>query len=191
MTSQQEWDSWMFPKALTTSPVPEVGTKAPTSQKVSFSNEKPTVITFLRHCGCPFAEKTFDDLRKVAGKHPEVNFVAVSHSNKEATDKWIESVGGEWDTHVVVDADRDLYAQWGLGVSSLWHVLNPVSLYSVYQLGKKEKIWNRPTESGTRWQSSGSFAVDKDGIVKWTRVARTADDLPDFQDAMKALGIEG
>ncbi|TVY22817.1 hypothetical protein LHYA1_G008275 [Lachnellula hyalina] len=206
MTFQQELNSWWFPKALTTFPVPEVGEKAPVSSKLPLPNQngKPTVIAFLRHCGCPYilsplfflltfvpvAEKTFQELRKLAGKHPEINFVAVSHSDEEATEKWVISVGGEWDVHVVVDAERELYAQWGLGVASTWHVLNPWSMYSVYQLGKKENIWNLPTESGSRWQTSGSFAVDGDGAVRWTGVAKAADSIPDFRDALKALGIE-
>lgn len=126
----------------------------------------------------------------MAGKHPEINFVAVSHSDEEATEKWVISVGGEWDVHVVVDVERELYAQWGLGVASTWHVLNPWSMYSVYQLGKKENIWNLPTESGSRWQTSGSFAVDGEGAVRWTGVAKAADDIPDFRDALKALGTE-
>jgi hypothetical protein len=90
---------------------------------------------------------------------------------------------------VIVDADRELYAKWGLGTSSAWHVLNPWSIYSVYRLGKSEKIWNGPTESGNRWQTSGSFAVDREGVVKWARVARNADDIPDFNEALAALGI--
>jgi hypothetical protein len=91
---------------------------------------------------------------------------------------------------VVVDAERELYAQWGLGVSSAWHVLNPWSMYSLYKLGSTEKIWNKPTESGNRWQSAGSFAVDDKGAVRWTRAAKAADDIPDFNEALKALGIE-
>jgi hypothetical protein len=101
----------------------------------------------------PVAEKTFQSLRNAAGKNPDVNFIAVSHSDQEATDKWIIAVGGEWDTHVIVDAEREVYAQWGLGVSSAWHVLNPWSMYSVWKLGKQENIWNKPTESGSRWQT--------------------------------------
>lgn len=90
---------------------------------------------------------------------------------------------------MVVDVERETYAQWGLGVSSAWHVLNPWSLYSVYRLGKQEKIWNKPTESGNRWQTSGSFAIDERGVVKWTKVASAADDVPDFKDALEALGV--
>ncbi len=118
-----------------------------------------------------------------------MNFIAISHSSEEATEKWIIAVGGEWDVNVIVDADRELYAKWGLGVGTAWHVLNPWSIYSVYRLGKKEKIWNRPTESGNRWQTSGSFAVDGKGIVRWGRVAKTADDIPDFNEALQALGV--
>lgn len=136
------------------------------------------------------AEKTFQQLRKEAGKHPEVNFVAVSHSDEGATKKWLDSVGGALDVKVIVDSERELYAKWGLGVSSAWHVLNPWSMYSVYTTGKQDNIWNRPTESGSRWQTSGSFAVDGKGVVTWSKVAKAADDIPDFQDALKALRIE-
>ena len=46
--------------------------------------------------------------------------------------------------------------------------------------------WNRPTESGSRWQTSGSFAVDRNGVVKWGGAAVRADWIPDFEDAVKA-----
>ena len=42
--------------------------------------------------------------------------------------------------HIVVDSDREIFAQWGLGVSSLWHVLNPASLWSAYKLGREQGI---------------------------------------------------
>jgi hypothetical protein len=98
-------------------------------------------------------------------------------------------VGGESDVNVIVDADRELYAKWGVGIGSAWHVLNPWSMYSVYRLGKNEKIWNRPTESGSRWQTSGSFAVDSEGFVRWASVPKSADDIPDFHEAVRSLGI--
>jgi len=99
------------------------------------------------------------------------------------------AVGGEWDVQVIVDDQRELYAQWGVGTSSAWHVLNPWSLYSVYKLGKADNIWNKPTGSGSRWQTSGSFAVDIDGIVRWAAVAKAADEIPDFEEALKTIGV--
>lgn len=61
----------------------------------------------------------------------------------------------------------------------------------MYQLGKSEGIWNRPTESGTRWQTSGSWAVDGKGVVRWGGVAKSADDVPEFGEAVKALSAGG
>ena len=47
--------------------------------------------------------------------------------------------------------------------------------------------WNRPTESGSRWQTSGSFAVDRNGVVRWGGPAGRADFIPDFEEAVKAV----
>lgn len=90
--------------------------------------------------------------------------------------------------HIINDVDRSLYAAWGLGTSSYWHVLSPSGLYAVYALGKKRDIWNRPTESGSRWQTAGSWAVDGQGIVRWGEKAGKADEVPDFVVAVEKVG---
>lgn len=134
------------------------------------------------------AEKTFRNLTAFSNIHADfIHTIAVSHSSQEATDKWIPQVGGEWDTQVVVDEERDAYAAWGLGLSSYWHAMGPMSMYNAVQLGKSEGIWNRTTESGSRWQMSGAFAVDRGGIVRWVSVARTASEIPDLDAALRAL----
>lgn len=135
------------------------------------------------------AEKSFLELRNFANEHQDANFVAVSHSNELSTEKWVLSVGGAGDTQVIVDHEREIYGQWGLGTSSIWHVLSPWSMYNVFKLGKSDNIWNKPTESGSRWQTSGSFAVDKDGIVTWVNVAKAADEIPDITEALKSVGV--
>lgn len=61
-------------------------------------------------------------------------------------------------------------------------------MYSVYTLGKKEGIWNRPTESGTRWQVSGNWALDGEGKVVWGGTAGQASDIPDFGEAIEKVG---
>ena len=60
-------------------------------------------------------------------------------------------------------------------------------MWSVYKLGKNEGIWNRPTESGSRWQTAGSFAVDDDGVVRWVQVARGADDVAELAKGVEVL----
>lgn len=137
------------------------------------------------------AEKTFRDLRQTASLHPDVYCIAVSHSDQNHTAKWVDAIGGAGDVTVIVDHERQLFARWGLGVSSFWHVLSPGALWAVYQLGRDEGIWNKPTESGSRWQTSGSFAVDSNGVVKWGRPATYSGDIPDFEEAVRMLQVPG
>lgn len=88
---------------------------------------------------------------------------------------------------VEVDEGRGAFAAWGLGVSSLWHVLSPRGLYDVYRLAREEGIANRPTESGYRWQTSGSWAVDARGRVVWGGAAGAANEIPNFEEAVRAV----
>ena len=74
----------------------------------------------------------------------------------------------------------------GFGVSSFWHILSPWALWSVYQTGKQDGIYNRPTESGNSWQAAGSFAVDSSGTVRWSKKASTADEIADFEEGVSA-----
>jgi hypothetical protein len=191
MSFQQELSSWFAPRDGQTTPdPPSVGAKAPTTSKIQLSSA-PLIVAFLRHCGCPFAEKTFLNLREVARAHRDISFVAVSHSSQAATDTWLASLpqaGSEPDNlQVVVDESREAYTAWGLGVSSFGHVLSPSGLYSVWKLGREEGIWNRPTESGSRWQTAGSFGVDANGVVRWSRPAQGADEIPDFEEGARAV----
>ena len=57
----------------------------------------------------------------------------------------------------------------------------------MYRLGLDEGIWNRPTESGSRWQTAGSFAIDGSGIVRWVQVAGRADDMAELHKGVKTL----
>jgi len=104
-----------------------------------------------------------------------------------STDKWLEEIGGPGNVKVIVDDSRQIYGKWGLGISSWAHVLSPSGLAAVYRLGKDKGIWNRPTESGSRWQTSGSFGIDGDGIVKWGGAAQRADEVPEFERAVEAF----
>jgi hypothetical protein len=54
MSWQTELKSWMFPTVHPTTEPPRVGQKAPQTEKLKVQQDgKPTIVTFLRHCGCP------------------------------------------------------------------------------------------------------------------------------------------
>ncbi|KAK4106403.1 hypothetical protein N658DRAFT_18018 [Parathielavia hyrcaniae] len=177
---------------------PKIGDRAPplgndddaAAAGIRFPHDKPVLVVFLRHCGCPFAEKTFRLLTSLSNHHPEVCCVAVSQSTREDTDGWIVQVGGEWEVRVVVHAQRELYHAWGLGLSSTWYAVNPLALWHAWKLGTEEGIWNRNAESGSRWQIGGAFGIDAEGVVRWGGPAASADEVPDFREALRALGVD-
>lgn len=211
MTFSTEASSWCSPKAVELSAAPQIGSKAPSCPELPLpaANGKPTIVTFLRHCGCPgktvpyvlfrcietllVAEATFLEIRKAASQQPDINFIAVSHSDEPSTTKWVNAVGGASESgssnpvSVIVDPERKIYAQWGLGMTPWSHVLSAKALMNVIKLGREKGIWNRPTESGTRWQSGGFWAIDANGIVCWGQAARRADDYIDALEAVKAV----
>ncbi|KAH7410332.1 hypothetical protein DE146DRAFT_644574 [Phaeosphaeria sp. MPI-PUGE-AT-0046c] len=192
MTWQTEFWSWMSPTTVPLGNAPSVGDEAPSTDKLRFpvSDGKSTIVSFLRHCGCPFAEKTFLQLRDIAAANPQIHFAAISHSDQASTDRWLAALpdlskNKQPNLQVVVDVERELYGAWGLGISSFWHVLG--SIPSVSKLDKEDGIKVRSTESGNRWQTAGNFAVDEQGVVKWSRVDERADDMPDFKEGIGAL----
>ena len=189
MGFQQELQSWLSPHSVSTSSPPTIGSSAPSSSLLTAQDfaGKSTIVTFLRHCGCPFAEKTFLSLRPIASTHPTIQLVAVSHSDEASTERWLEAVGGARSVKIVVDPERKVYGLWGLGVATWGHVLSLQGFRSAYKLGKENGIWNRPTESGSRWQIGGAFAIDSQAVVRWGQVAPSADWIPDFEEAAGAI----
>ncbi|PQE30220.1 chitinase 3 protein [Rutstroemia sp. NJR-2017a WRK4] len=190
----KSWKSWANPPPaiIEVTPAPVIGTRAPNAPKLMLpaAGGRPTVVVFLRHCGCPFAEKTFLELRRLANKHQTIRFIAISHSSRAATDRWVQQVGGAWDISVVVDEDREIYSNWGLGVSTTWHLLNPWTQWAMQKLGKEEGIWGREVDpSGNRWVVGGCWATDGMGTIKWGGVSKTADEIPDLVEACKSVGV--
>jgi len=173
-----------LPAAATAEP-PAPGDHAPALP--TESGERPIVVSFLRHPGCPFAERTLRSLREAAAASPEVSWVAVSHASSQTTDEWTRAVGGSDGVRLVVDEERRLYGAWGIGRTTLAHFFGPRSLGAVVRLAR-EGIHNRHPQ-GSRWQGAGTFGVDGSGTVRWRHLPEHAGDLPDLERAgTAALG---
>lgn len=180
------------PPPVEVADTPILGTRAPNSMKFRLPAEdgRSTLVVFLRHTGCPcpslqflyvllqmsnprsahsltylpepVAEKNFLELRRIANKYPQLHCVAISHASKAATDRWITQIGGAWAVKVVIDEEREVYASWGLGVSTTYHLLNPWTQVAIRKLGTNENIWAREVDpSANRWQVGGCWATDE------------------------------
>jgi len=181
-----------LPPPVEVADTPILGTRAPNSMKFRLPAEdgRSTLVVFLRHTGCPcsffqllyvllqmsiplsahsltyllapVAEKNFLELRRIANKYPQLHCVAISHASKAATDRWITQIGGAWAVKVVIDEEREVYASWGLGVSTTYHLLNPWTQVAIRKLGTNENIWAREVDpSANRWQVGGCWATDE------------------------------
>ncbi|KAJ7203956.1 hypothetical protein B0H12DRAFT_1225574 [Mycena haematopus] len=198
MTFRQELNSFWVPQAKPTQPPPAVGSKAPSSDRLHLPNPdgRPTIITFLRHCGCPCVTGTVaakpTSRRKDIQSPPRHGRTHPRHllrrgiAQRRKRDCPLGRRRRRRRVEILVDADRDIFALWGLGFVSR-AFLSPSGLWAVYRLGKDEGIWNRDTESGNRWQTSGSFAVDGEGMVRWGGPMQRAHEIPNFEEAVKIL----
>ncbi|KAF2638145.1 hypothetical protein P280DRAFT_471806 [Massarina eburnea CBS 473.64] len=192
----QAFSSWKTPPAPP-NPVaepPKVGARAPSSVKLKFPaiDGRPVVVIFLRYCGCPFTQKLFLHMRSLANRYTGIHFIAISHCTPDATAEWTKALGGAWNVDVVVDQSRELYAAWGLAISSWAHLLNPRNGYSQVMLGKTEGVWGQKVgEGGCRWQTGGAYAVDAKGIVQWGGPMASVDEHVVLEDGCKALGFMG
>jgi peroxiredoxin len=76
-------------------------------------SDKPSIVAFLRHIGCPFAEKTFRDLHAFAEIHrDQYQYIAISHGTERDTKDWIEEVGGMGRITVLSDEQFQMYQAW-------------------------------------------------------------------------------
>jgi hypothetical protein len=170
--------------ALAVGSPPAVGDAAP-ELPVTLAAGRPAVVAFLRHAGCPFAEATLRAMRDAAAADAEVHWVAISHAPADATDRWCRGIGGAAGVEVVSDQSRRSYAAWGLGQTRLGHFMGRQSLGAVTRLARQGIRNTHPT--GTRWQAAGTFALDRERIVRWRHLPEHAGDLPDLDAAREAI----
>ncbi|KAK8072241.1 hypothetical protein PG996_005589 [Apiospora saccharicola] len=112
----QAWLSPLPPPVPIAAECPKVGDLAPLDRdrQLVFGGGKRIVVLFLRCVGCAFAQKSFLALRTLANRHQgKITCVAISHSSRDATRKWMDLLGGAWNVEVLIDEDRAIYAAWG------------------------------------------------------------------------------
>jgi hypothetical protein len=177
--------TFLRPAALQLRDLPHEGEHA-RELPVELEQGRPAVVAFLRHTGCPFAEATMRALRDAAEGTPEAQWIAISHAPEEATARWCEAVGGAGGVMVASDPSRRAYAEWGLGLTGPGHFAGGRSLAAAAKLARRG-IRNRHPH-GTRWQSAGTFALDRAGIVCWRSLPAHAGELPDLKSAVDAVG---
>ena len=67
-------------------------------------------------------------------------------------------------------------------------MVNGSIMTSLKALKESEGIDLTPTGKGSwRWQNSGGFAVDREGKIRWRKVATDSADVCDYLEAAKTV----
>ncbi|KAK0526220.1 hypothetical protein OC834_004886 [Tilletia horrida] len=174
----------ILPRTLpSTSAAPSVGSKAPALEGVDFTQSGgPHLVAFVRHCGCPFAQKEVQLLGKaVKDSGDKVKVVIVQHAEQAAIDNWWKAIEGDKhlpNANIISDPEHKVYAAWGIGSLSFFGLFWPPSLYELIKLGYQEGVVNTATQKGAwRFQNSGGFAIDAQGNVQYSKIARHPGDV--------------
>ncbi|KAF2153350.1 hypothetical protein K461DRAFT_278168 [Myriangium duriaei CBS 260.36] len=175
---------------------PELGDAAPSALgPVSFSTStSPCLVAFVRHCGCPFAEKEVRLLAEASQQNPGLHVVIVQHSPEEQTKDWFERIGGHnlfpdpGRVTLVADPTREKYAAWGVGQLGWTQMVNGDVARKLHKQKLEEGLdITKGDWSNYRWQNSAGFAVDGQGKITWRKLATDSSDICDYVEAAGSL----
>ncbi|KAG8979576.1 hypothetical protein FRB93_010113 [Tulasnella sp. JGI-2019a] len=186
-------------------PIPQLGGDAPSFRPIEeeakegatelvypLKDGKKSVVVFVRHLGCPFCQETIQDIYPIAKENRDIRFFLVSQSDTEDVEVYLDNVPTtrllSLDNITIVSSPppHTLYSTWGISQLTFTSLFSPSGISSAIKLRKERGIKNTETH-GSRWLSSGAFAVDQAGKVVWTHVARSADDVSDLKAAVASL----
>jgi len=170
------------PPRQTVGPELQVGDSAPYMDAM-LPDKAQYLVAFIRHVGCPFAEKTVRELRHLADDFPELQCIVVSHGDPQTTRRWLQAIGGAEGLTLVIDESRTHYGAFGVGYSGAAHFLGPGTLIGV--LGLLGKGIRNRIASGTRWQKSATFLLDASRTVLWCHNPSNAADVPSLRPVLE------
>ncbi|PWN35177.1 uncharacterized protein FA14DRAFT_160437 [Meira miltonrushii] len=174
--------------------VPQVGEKAPQIEGINYTSSSH-IIAFVRHCGCPFAEKEVRQLAEISKSHQNIRIVVVAHSDESVVQDWFKRIGEPHfdkqalESRVTVKADPNytLFNAFGIGQLG-WTQLFTRQIFGSLKSLASEGIKNTQTGHGSnRWLNSGGFAIDHGGNVRWAKVAEQAADVCNYEEAVKTV----
>ncbi|HYE17101.1 MAG TPA: peroxiredoxin-like family protein [Tepidisphaeraceae bacterium] len=138
--------------------------------------DRPTLLAFLRHFGCPFCKETVTELKRITAEdpaYPPVLFVSQCAEKETA-----EFFAPRWDgARVVCDPDKTLYYAMGLRRGGLGQIMGLRVWACSLRALRKGHMMTVPV--GDPWLMPGAFVV-AGGRVLWAHNFEHQGDLPDW-----------
>lgn len=152
---------------------------------LDLSHDKPTLVVFLRHSGCPFCLEALHDIQRQRRviEDAGTQIVLVHMGPEEADFKMFEAHGVQ-DLPRIADPDQSLYRSFGLRRGSLWQLGGPkvwLRVFRAVAVGKRVV-----KASGDAWQMPGVFLLHRGEVIAAYRHTSQAD-RPDYTRLACAL----
>lgn len=113
----------------------------------------------------------------------QIDVKVVAFDNDVMAMAYVKSTGLQWP--LLLDTDRELYAQYGMHRGSWWDIYSPTSIAKYIRLmigGKK------PGKPGSDWQQmGGDVLIDPDGIVRIHHVSTNPHDRPTAEEILSIV----
>lgn len=149
-----------------TSVVLEDGSTSPLSD---LYRAQPLVLVFLRHSGCVFCRYHVAQLRTCA----DLNLYFVCMQTPAEATEFKEQMRSPH--RFICDPDRVLYEALGLQRGGFTQVFNIRTFRRGVEAMRHGHLNKKPTADP--WQLAGTFIVDTDGEIVWSRQAKDAADV--------------
>jgi len=149
----------------------------------SLSNEKPTLVVFLRHFNCIYCRESLSELGRLRQQIEENGAsIAVVHMGNESDAEYLLSLFRLSDIERFSDPERRLYQAFGLQRTSLGKLIRPDSWLGMLRAGIKSRFLpGKKLEGivGDVLQMPGVFLLHKGRILGDFRPER-ADERPEY-----------
>lgn len=142
------------------------------------SREKPTLVVFLRHAGCPFCAEAIADVSKqrAAIESRSVNIVFICQWPDGQALHLFENAGIA-DLPRIHDPNCSLYNAFGLRRGNLWQIAGPFVWFRVLQAAIAGHRVGRVL--GDAFQMPGTFLI-RDGEIIHRYKHRSQASRPDY-----------
>jgi len=154
-----------------------------------FWAEKPLLLFFVRHLGCPLCRSQAAEIRKNVGRFTEAGGEIAMVTMGTAEDAAEFRRRMELPFTVLADDDQESYRAFSVPRGGVLGVMGPhmwpVGLKSILQHGAGKPV-------GDPWQLPGAFVIDTKGEIRFAHRAKHSADWPKTEDLVAAVkGAKG
>jgi hypothetical protein len=148
--------------------------------------ERPTLLVFLRHFGCPFCKETIAGLREAAARDPSYPPVLFFYQGSPIAGRTF--LRRQWpEVRAVADPEASFYESFGIGRAGLLQMFHP-GVVPVLLRARAAGLPEGEGSGGDPRRMPGLFLA-RGAEILWSHRARHQADHPEFARIPALAGL--